>query len=256
MKISVCIATYNGEKYIRQQISSILNQITDNDEVIISDDNSNDETLDIIESFRDDRIKIFSNKIVKTNILSLISNFENALLRSSGNVIFLADQDDIWLDGKIQKMLRMLENYDLVVSNAKVVDENLNVIHDSFFGLRNSGQGLIKNLYKNTYVGCCMAFNRKIYDFAIPFPPKVPMHDWWIGCVAEIYGKVYFADERLLLYRRHGNNASASSEVSSKHLTEQLISRVQIIYYLIDLQLRTRKSLKSLVVHFRTGQRK
>jgi len=247
MKISVCIATYNGEKYIHRQISSILKQIKANDEIVISDDNSNDKTLSIIEEFDDTRISIYSNKIAKKNSLSLVNNFENALLRSSGDVIFLADQDDIWLDGKIQKILDLLKKHDLVVSNCSVVDESLNLIHDSFFNLRNSGPGLVKNLYRNTYVGCCMAFNRKIYDLAIPFPNKIPMHDWWIGCVAEVYGNVYFEDEKLLLYRRHGNNASASSGASSKHLAEQLISRFQIIYYLICLRLSKYKSRKSCV---------
>ncbi len=176
--------------------------------------------------------------LIAPSYLSLVGNFQNALLNSSGDVIFLADQDDVWLDGKVQRILELLAEYDLVVSDCQVVDENLGVIYDSYFDLMRSGSGLIKNLYKNTYMGCCMAFNRKIYDVALPFPPSIPMHDWWIGCVAEVYGKVHFVEESLLLYRRHGNNASASSETSSNSFQEKVILRLQILYSLSCLYLK------------------
>lgn len=235
MKISVCIATYNGEKYIYEQLISILPQISVDDEIIISDDNSSDNTVAIIQSFEDSRIKLLESK---RNNLSLIKNFENALLNSSGDIIFLADQDDVWLDGKVRKMIDLFGEYDLVVSDCRVVNETLDTIYDSFFNLRKSGSGLAKNLCKNTYIGCCIAFNRKIYDLALPFPPSIPMHDWWIGCVAEVYGKVHFMDEKLLLYRRHGNNVSASSGISSQPCLGKATSRLQIFYCLSNLILR------------------
>jgi len=238
MKISVCIATYNGEKYINDQLSSILPQISVSDEIIISDDNSSDNTVKVIQSFKDPRIVLFERKKGGRGNSSLVENFENALLNSSGDIIFLADQDDVWLDTKVRKMLDLLEKYDLVVSDCRVVDDTLDTICDSFFDLRKSGPGLAKNLYKNTYMGCCMAFNRKVYNLALPFPPNIPMHDWWIGCVAEVYGKVHFIDESLLLYRRHGGNVSASSEISSQPFLGKFMSRLHMLYCLGRVILR------------------
>jgi glycosyltransferase involved in cell wall biosynthesis len=227
MKLSVCIATYNGEKYIEEQLKSILNQIGQNDEIVISDDDSTDKTLEIIKSFGDSRIKLLQNNGERPK--KLISNFENALFNANGDVIFLSDQDDIWLDGKVNQIMKALESNDLIVSDCTVVDANLGIIHDSFFQIRNSGSGLLKNFYKNSYIGCCMAFNRKIYDLILPFPKNIPMHDWWIGIVAEIYGKIKFLDEKLLLYRRHDNNVSLSSEQSGKSFLEKISLRLNLL---------------------------
>lgn len=227
MKISVCMAVYNGEKYIGEQLESILYQIAQNDEIIISDDGSTDQTLEVIKSFSDQRIKLVKNN--HSHKKKLINNFENALMNANGEIIFLADQDDIWLDGKVNQIMKALESNDLIVSDCTVVDANLGIIHDSFFQIRNSGSGLLKNFYKNTYIGCCMAFNRKIYDLILPFPKNIPMHDWWIGIVAEIYGKIKFLDEKLLLYRRHDNNVSLSSEQSGKSFLEKISLRLNLL---------------------------
>jgi glycosyltransferase involved in cell wall biosynthesis len=237
MKVSICVATYNGEKYIYEQMASILPQISVNDEVVVSDDNSEDKTLKIIQSFNDERIKVLLNKRSGSNRLSLVSNFENALINSTGDAIFLSDQDDIWLEGRVQRVLELLGTYDLVVSDCRVVDENLNVICDSFFDLRKSGPGLIRNFYKNTYIGCCMAFTRRICDLVLPFPRDIPMHDWWVGSIAELYGRVHFLNEKLLLYRRHGDNASQSSKKSPNSLSEQISLRSRLLSSLINFHL-------------------
>jgi len=131
MNVSVCIATYNGEKYIKEQLTSILIQLEDTDEIIISDDSSTDQTVEIIKSLDDKRISIFEHQIFKSHVY----NFENALKHAKGDYIFLADQDDIWLPGKINKTLSLLQNNDLVLSDAIVVDENENILFESFFVL-------------------------------------------------------------------------------------------------------------------------
>ena len=97
---SVCMATYNGQKYLREQIESILCQLSANDELVISDDHSTDSTVDIIRSYGDSRIKMYANELTK----GVTHNFENALNKSKGDIIFLADQDDVWLPNKISKM--------------------------------------------------------------------------------------------------------------------------------------------------------
>ena len=215
---------------MRQQLESVLSQLSQQDEIVISDDGSTDKTLQIIGCVNDRRIKVFpSTKI------GLVKSFEQALYHASNRIIFLADQDDVWLPDKVSKTLSLINRFSLVVSDCKVVDEKLTVINDSFFALRNSGPGLIKNLFKNSYIGCCMAFNREILVKALPFPEDIPMHDWWIGLVSELYGKPFFLEEPLVLYRRYGSNASPTSEKSSAstatkykwryHLVKSLIQR-------------------------------
>ena len=197
MKISVCMATYNGGEFIKEQLLSILRQLTDLDEIIISDDHSTDNTIKIIQELKDDRIKIFYNKGEK----GFTSNFENAIRLATGDVVFLSDQDDIWLPGKVNTAISYLQDYDLVVGNAKVTDEYLNVTNESFFTIFNSGTGIFKNLLFNTYYGYSIAFRKTVLEYALPFPKNREVaFDIWIGLVTEIIGKVKFIQEPLVLY--------------------------------------------------------
>ena len=217
MKISVCIATYNGEAYIKEQIESVLVAINEGDEIIISDDNSSDNTVEILESLKDSRIKIIFNNI---NNRGHLNNFENALKNSNGDIIFLSDQDDVWHPEKVIKMIKALKLYDLVVCDCYLVDSNLKTVGHSFFEIRNSGKGFFKNLYKNTFLGCCMAFNREILTRSLPFPKDIISHDTWIGLIGEVFGKTAFIPDKLHYFRRHGNNFSVNSGVDA--MSEQL----------------------------------
>jgi len=230
MRISVCIATHNGELYIFAQLQSILSQLCATDEVIISDDSSTDDTIKIVKAFADSRIKIFENNSFK----SPVNNFENALKFANGEYIFLSDQDDIWLPDRVEKMLAQLKKSDLVVSDCKIVDSNLKEIEkDSFMSLYKSRQGFINNIYRNSYIGCCMAFNRKILNLALPFPANLPMHDWWIGLICEVFGKSVFLDEQLLLYRRHQGNVTNFIKNRDDSLLVKVWWRIIISYNLI-----------------------
>lgn len=219
--VSVCITTYNGEKYIREQLESILTQLGSDDEIIISDDGSVDETIPIIESFNDTRIKIFYHNKLQKNKKSIFKfdltsrNMEYALNNSSGEFIFMADQDDIWKPNRIKSMVMLLKSYSLVINDCKVIDEDKNIIHDSYFEIVNSRQGFVKNIIKNSYLGCCMGFRKEILEYVMPFPKRAIPHDIWIGLISEIYGEVFFCKEKLVLYRRHGNNLSNSSQKSN-----------------------------------------
>lgn len=229
MKISVCMATYNGEKYIKEQLDSILFQLTKDDEVIVSDDSSGDNTVEIINSYYDNRIRIFENQKFKSPIF----NFENALKHANGDVIVLADQDDIWQGNKIETIKKYMQEYDLVLSDADIIDEHGKNLHESFYKLNGSRNGLIKNIVKNSYLGCTMAFNRKVLDKSLPFPKDIPMHDWWIGLIAEMYGKTYFIEDKLISYRRHGNNASPTGEKSKYSLMQKIVFRLVMVKNLI-----------------------
>ena len=229
LNISTCIATYNAEKYIIDQLDSILSQELPVDEIVVSDDSSTDSTLDIINSYKEDRIKLIENEGIKGPVF----NFENALKHTTGDLIFLSDQDDIWLPKKTKIMTSYLSSYDLVVSDAMLIDGSGSFLGDSFFELRNSRAGFLKNLYKNSYLGCCMAFNRKILEKSLPFPADIPMHDMWIGLIAEIWGSTFFCDEKLVYYRRHSTNASPAGRKSHYSLLVKIIFRFNLIISLI-----------------------
>ena len=168
--ISVCIATYNGETYLREQLDSILPQLDKDDEVIISDDGSTDSTIHLISGLGDCRIRVVQNEGKK----GCIHNFENALKHAKGDYIFLSDQDDIWAPNKVQKFMQALAVSDCVVSDASVVDTNKNVIEESFYKCNNNHKGKLYNLLvSNNYLGCCMAFHKRILTKAFPFPKSI-----------------------------------------------------------------------------------
>lgn len=231
IRISVCMATFNGAQYIEKQLSSILVQLEPNDEVIISDDSSTDNTVEIIEKFNDSRIKLYKNQLFRSAVL----NFEATLKYAKGKYIFLSDQDDIWLSNKVIRMLEELQNYDLVVSDCNFIDSDDKIVGISNFKLYNSGPGVLKNFKKNTYLGNCMAFNRRVLEQIMPFPNQLIVtskmllfHDVWIGLIANLFFRVKFIPDVLSSYRRHGNNASPTemNAVSPNKFATKLYSRL------------------------------
>lgn len=230
-KISVCIATYNGEKYIKSQLESILNQTQKVDEIVISDDHSTDQTIEIIKKIKkDSKIPIY---LLFNSKKGVVFNFENALKYCKGEYIFLADQDDFWFENKVEKVTEKLKEYDLVVHNAEIIGEEGEKLNEKeYFKIKNSRKGLLKNLYKNSYIGCCMAFNRKILERALPFPEDIPMHDSWIGLSTELNGKIIFIDDILFQYRRHGNNVTELKK-SKNNLWQKIILRWKLIKNLL-----------------------
>ena len=225
--ISVCLACYNGGKFIAKQIESILAS-SKVSELLVSDDGSTDNTCEVLASITDSRMKVLSGPRH-----GAASNFEFLLGRASGEVIFLSDQDDVWLPGKVDVTLQALERADLVVSDCSVVDSELRVIVGSFFQARGSGPGLLKNLWKNTFLGCCMAFRRQVLSYVLPFPGNLPMHDWWIGLMASRKGRVLFLDEVLTLYRRHDANTTYAV-VSEAPLRQRLRWRLRMTSALLS----------------------
>jgi glycosyltransferase involved in cell wall biosynthesis len=223
--ISVCMATKDGAQYLSEQLDSILPQLRPHDELVISDDASTDDTISIILSYKDHRIKLLRNHAPK----GIPRNFEASLQASRGNFIFLADQDDVWVPTKVSVMLKQLQHYDLVISDCVIVDHRLQIKTDSFFTHNNSGKGFIKNIFKNSYMGCCMAFSRALLDRALPFPNDIPMHDFWIGLIGELYFNVHFVPESLVYHRRHASNASSTTNSSSFGYSEKFSSRYRII---------------------------
>lgn len=225
--VSVCMATYNGEKFITEQIESILCQLQDKDELIISDDGSTDSTISIIEGFNDKRIVLLHN-----NKHNYTENFENALRHAKGEFIFLSDQDDVWSKDKVQISLKYLKKYDFLYSNARIIDSEGNVIEESRNDLLHVKRGFIRNLIKTHYIGCCMAFTRPVLEAALPFPTNHDLcfHDSWISFLAEKCFKTYVCPEKLIDYRRHGANTS----FGSIGITSSIPRMVKIRIYLFN----------------------
>ena len=222
------MATYNGTPFIKDQLDSILPQLGPQDEIIISDDGSSDDTMDIVKALNDPRIKIYLNQFRNP-----ILNFEFALSRSEGDLVFLSDQDDLWEPDKVKTVSELLEKYDLVVTDCRVIDHKGSITHDSFYELRRSGKGLLKNFYKNSYLGCCMAVKRHIVKKSLPFPKRIPMHDIWIGMIGELFGSTFFCSEKLVNYRRHGGNKTFTTETSQNSLYRKSMLRWRLFICLL-----------------------
>lgn len=234
--ISVCLASYNGEKYIKEQVMSILNQLSLDDELIISDDGSTDNTLNILHSIDDTRLKIISNTLFPSyhkysNFhYKVTRNFENALLAASGDYIFLSDQDDIWVPDKVSITLKYLKDYKLVVSNHSVIDSVGNLIQVSYCLKNPISPNFWRNVIRMPFYGCCMAFRRELLQEILPFPKELIMHDNWIGLYAS-WKKydIYYIEKPLIKYRRHHSNVSPASQQNANPLWFKIWYRVVIV---------------------------
>jgi glycosyltransferase involved in cell wall biosynthesis len=207
MKISVCMATYNGAKYIAVQLSSILEQLGADDEVVIVDDASTDNTVEIILGFADPRIRLYQNE----KNLGAVQTFNRALHLVEGDLVFLSDQDDRWYSSKVSTIKTLFESQDvdLVVHDARVTTED-RIVSESLFELCNSAPGVLKNIISSTHTGCCMVLRKKVLSKMLPIPNKKGIfHDSWIGILSGCFGyRKIFLKTPLIDYRRHGGNVS------------------------------------------------
>lgn len=227
-KVSVALATFNGEKYIEEQIRSVLDNLSDEDEIIVSDDGSSDETLKVIESVGDERIHC-----VLGPKQGVKKNFENAIRHCSGKYIFLCDQDDVWMHGKVDKVLEGFADPEVkvVTHDCSLVNDAGEILLESYFDYRKSGPGIFKNFMKNSYMGCCMAFDSSIKENILPIPADIEMHDQWIGLIAENKGKSLFIKDRLIEYRRHEKNVSDC--FNHYGFSKMLINRLRLLKNLL-----------------------
>lgn len=224
-KIDILLATYNGEKFLKEQIDSILNQTYSNFRLLISDDCSNDDTRKILEEYekKDNRIKVFYQE----KNLGYVKNFEFLLKQVENSIYALSDQDDVWLPEKIEKTYNKLKqtDSDLVFTDLEVVNEGLEIIYPSF----NDYMLLTRKIkkYKDSYLlqylyncitGCTLMSKKEFLDRIIPIPidSKYVIHDTWIGLIVSLYGKIEYLDEKTVKYRQHGNNQVGAGKISHK----------------------------------------
>ena len=205
------MATYNGSKYVEAQLRSILSQIGSGDEVVIVDDASTDATCNIIRGLNDSRIRLVRN----SSNSGPLRSFEKALLESTGDLLFLTDQDDIWLPAKVPSILQAFaENptAKVVTSDSSLIDENGTLLAPSYYATRGGfTTSIVQNLIRCRYQGCNMAFRRSLLADCLPYPRGYFMlaHDIWIGMGNTLLGgQTVYLNQPLLLYRRHPANFS------------------------------------------------
>lgn len=224
-KVDILLATYNGEKYIKEQIESILNQTYKNIQIIISDDCSKDGTRQILKEYeKNDKIKVFYQE----ENLGYVKNFEFLLKQVESNLYMLSDQDDVWKKEKVEKSVEKIENekLDLVFGDLEVVDENLNTLYKSY----NRYMHLIHKIKKyqkdyrlqylyNCMTGCTIISRKNWIDKVLPFPTnsKYVIHDYWIGLIIALNGKVGYLDTPYILYRQHGTNQVGTKKASKQY---------------------------------------
>ena len=208
------MALYNGEKYLAEQLLSICRQTYPISELVIVDDCSSDNSLVLLESLSSNfsfQIKVIKNK----KNIGPVKSFEKGLAETTFDIITFTDQDDVWLDSKIEKLIQKggekLAKNDgayLLFSDLLVVDQKLNLISRSFLKFINVKPFHSANqlFVQNFVTGCTCIFNRKLVDLCLPFPEEVIMHDWWLALVANYLGEIDFFDEGTHLYRQHQNN--------------------------------------------------
>ncbi len=224
VKISVCLTTYNGEKFIKDQLLSILGQTVLPSEIIICDDGSHDHTLSIIDNI----IEGYSGQVAfrihrNSTPLGVIKNFEHAISLASGPYFALCDQDDIWESNKLEVQLetvvenerRFGESFPLLcVHDLAVILQDRKLSWPSVWN-RLGDSPIIPNshiFFTNKYYGCTMFFNGALRNIALPFPSNIPMHDHWLALNAYCCGKILTVKEALIRYRRHADNLTSLSE--------------------------------------------
>lgn len=222
MKISIALCTYNGEKFLREQLDSIARQTVLPDELVVCDDRSGDGTLEILAEFKSQApfaVHIHRND----NNLGPVKNFDKAISLGRGDYICLCDQDDVWFLDKLEVTLSAMREMEQVYGSAtpllvhtdlRVVDEQLQVLGDSLWGYIGSEPARLKSLNRvlmqNFATGCTVMINRSLRDLALPVPSEARMHDWWLALVATAFGRVSAVPRATMLYRQHGRNESGA----------------------------------------------
>lgn len=209
--VSVLVAMYNGSRFIVEQLESILLQLAPEDELLVLDDQSTDDSYAIAKAMtaRHPGMKVMR---AERNV-GVARTFEALLALATRDVIFLSDQDDIWIAGRKEQMLEALRDNDAVavLANSSIYVEGERVREFFPAGYRPNTASLANNFFKNNFIGCCMVFRRDILALALPFPKRISMHDWWLATCAMSTGKVAYSAAPSLLYRRHSANLSPSS---------------------------------------------
>ncbi|MDN3632438.1 glycosyltransferase family 2 protein [Vibrio lentus] len=232
--VDVVLASYNGSSFIQEQIRSMIESDGFHryvNRLIVSDDNSTDNTVSLINSFNSEVVDLYSNE----HDGGVIGNFESALSKSKSDYIILSDQDDVWCHNKINVLLNGIKKTEvnretpaLFFTDLKVVDENLNVINESFWNHQQInpelGLSLKGVLMQNVSPGCAMIINRALLLKALPFGGDILMHDWWLLLIANEFGNVGYSRDATFLYRQHGANVVGAGSMTFREKVTRFIN--------------------------------
>ncbi|MFK5882352.1 MAG: glycosyltransferase family 2 protein [Sulfurospirillum sp.] len=228
--VSIAMTTYNGEKFLKEQLNSIINQSYKNLEIIICDDGSFDNTIRMIKEYqkRDNRIKLFENK----KSLGVLKNFEKAISLCNGDYIAISDQDDIWMFNKIEVMINEIKDCVLVYHDDSLINRSGKLIYSSFFQSNNiliNKEHSIKALMLDNWISghACM-FSSVLKNHILPISEDIEHYDMWIAIVASIYGNIRFIDKQLVLWRQHGTNTSGS-KIDKRSLLDKIFNPIDSV---------------------------
>ena len=235
--ISILMATYNGERFIKEQIESLLGQTVQNFKLYINDDKSTDSTFEVAQEYEKKHPeKIFVSQNEK-NLGGAKQNFIQMMINHKDDYILLCDQDDVWLPDKIDKSLHKMKEMELqhdkskpllVYTDLTVVDENLNIISQSYFkteDIYNKKKTLNKIVARNITTGCTVMYNRALADLIESTPEHMIMHDWWLTLIACAFGELSTIFEPTVMYRQHSDNEIGVIKVKTlSHMLHKLIN--------------------------------
>lgn len=200
--VSIAMTTYNGEKYLREQLDSIYRQTHKNIEVIVCDDRSTDNTANILEEYsRKFALKYYINE----NNLGFVKNFEKVISLCNGDYIALADQDDVWLKNKIEVLLNEIGENLLIHTDCTLIDEQSNIISRYWKGNIESHTSFEDFLFSNMVTGCTVLMSQELQKKSLPFPEGLAYHDWWLGIVSVNETRLKYITTPLTLYRQHSS---------------------------------------------------
>jgi glycosyltransferase involved in cell wall biosynthesis len=217
--VSIALATYNGSRYLRAQIDSVLNQTYQNIELIISDDCSTDNTRSILKSYEKSHPFIHLNFNKKN--LGYLKNFEKAISLCKGDFVALCDQDDIWVPNKIDRLVEKIGNHDIIASDLSVIDSSDKIISPSLidyqgFIIPSTAEQFRFLVFRNSFTGCTMLIRQDLISESLPIPKEAIVHDWWFAIHAARRNGIKFIKEPLVKYRQHQDNAIGAKKKHTK----------------------------------------
>ena len=237
------MTSFNSEKFIKEQIDSIFSEISSPFELIICDDGSKDSTIKIINDYskKHSEIKLIQNE----RNYGSIRNLEHVISFANGDIIVIADSDNVWLSGKINKTIKYFDNpkVSLVMHDAVIVDENLNTIMPSYYEWRKTKPGLFRNILRNGYGGSMMAFPSWMKRYILKSPKHIKVYfDEWIGMMCSKHGKVIFIQDKLSLWRRHSEAASSQglntqTPIKRKSGCKKIIKKIRNSFSFIGIRI-------------------
>ena len=227
--VSIAMCTYNGERFIREQIDSILAQTYTHFELLIFDDGSSDDTAKIIQEYQEKHPNIYFKQNEKN--LGFLKNFEQAISAAKGDYIALTDQDDIWKKKKLQTFVDNINDHTLIYSDAIIIDENSKETGTLLVEPKNKlcdGACNKAFLLNNFISGNTMMFKKELVEHILPIPPKMSYHDIWIGFVASTYGTITYTKEPMTYYRKYSGQVTDKAKPKPKNIFEKLQQKKEL----------------------------